>query len=214
MGMDLGMRSKTQLDYFVGFGIEHRPEVGEVKRALAKIDIALDDFKIRVVGVYATPRPIGFDFHCDDSSGLLAKAQSLANLAPKAGGPFDFAKQADPVLLLDDPKTLPGKFMSLMAKGHSFRQPGQGRVLHLIIALNGWCNAHLDTHGLVVGNNGRRAIYDFNCMLQHGYWDLAGDLASSAFGAFGKKGMVGPMVEPMKGLDGHTRIMIGIKGKW
>jgi len=56
--------------------------------------------------------------------------------------------------------------------------------------------------------------YDWNRALQHGYWDLGPSLVPGAYGAFGTTGVVGPMVRPMRGVDGATRWVIGLTGKW
>lgn len=44
--------------------------------------------------------------------------------------------------------------------------------------------------------------------------DLAPDLLPGAFAAFGKSGVAGLMVAPMKGVDGEIKIIYGIAGKW
>ena len=215
MGTQFGTPSTTQLNYYVGPGIELRSEVGDVKRALVEIGIDLDDYGITIVGVTVRPRPIGFDFRCAKSDALLKKAKELSDLKLKMRGPFDYSKQPKPALGYDDPQTAEGSFMSGQTHGSGFRQPGAGRrSLHLEVALDGNCNAHIDTHGVVSGNNGVRSLFDFNGMLEHGYFDLLSDKAPGLFGAFGKQGLIGPMIEPMKGVDGEVRFVFGLKGHW
>jgi hypothetical protein len=177
--------------YYKGEHMLLRSEPAIVKQALRKIDIELNDFNIRVTGIYARPRPIGFDFHSTDTQRLLDVASRNEKLRE------------------DDKRTLSGRFVAAMAKGHSFRQIGAGRALHLTIALNGWCNAHIDSVGFVDSCG-----YDAISALGHGYWDLAPDLAPGAFMAFGKTGVAGLMAAPMKGVDGQVRMVYGVAGRW
>src|SRR5450631_2655374 len=64
--------------YLTGDGIEGRPEVSAVKRELRKIDIFLDGFGVKIIGVYIKPRPFGFDFTCQKPQELLALARRKA----------------------------------------------------------------------------------------------------------------------------------------
>jgi hypothetical protein len=57
--------------------------------------------------------------------------------------------------------------------------------------MDGKCNVHIDSHGLVVAPG----QYDYN--MAHGYWDLLADKVPGLFGSFGNSGQVGPMVRPM-----------------
>jgi hypothetical protein len=177
--------------YYSGEHMLLREEPAIVKNALRKLGIDLNDFDIKITGIYARPRPIGFDFYCSDSDKLLKAAKANTEIRE------------------DDRSKLDGKFVALMAKGHSFRQIGAGRAIHLIIALNGICNVHIDSVGFVDSCG-----YDFNRALGHGYFDLATDLVPGAFVAFGKTGVAGLMVAPMKGVDGETRMIYGIGGRW
>ena len=178
-------------NYYEGEHILLRGEPTTVKAALRKIGLELNDFPIRITGIYARPRPIGFDFYCSDTQTLL-----------------DVVRKNDK-LREDDRKTLSGKFAAALSKGHSFRQVGEGRALHLIIALNGWCNVHIDSIGFVDSCG-----YDVTRALGHGYYDLATDVLPGAFVSFGKTGVAGIMVAPMKGVDGEVRPVIGIAGRW
>lgn len=187
---------ETGTYYFTGEGIEHRREVLDVKAALRKVGIFLEGFKIRITGVYARPRPIGFDFDCADPAGLRALAQSRSALGE------------------DNQDTLEGKFVASQADGDSFRQIGAGPSLHLEIHPHGKCNVHIDSHGLVVGRDGNRNVYDYNLALEHGYWDLLSDTVPGLFGAFGDRGVVGPMARPMLGVDGKMRFVFGLTGRW
>ncbi len=180
--------------YFTGDGIEHRPEYWDVRVAFEKIGIPLGAFIVRLVGVYARPRPIGFKFDSRTPGRLRTMAQ--------------FRKRA---LALDDPGTATGRFMSAQASGASYRQIGVGPAPHLEISDSGKdCDAHLDTQGFVMGPGN----YDWNRALQHGYWDLGPSLVPGLYGAFGNTGVVGPMVRPMRGVDGSMRWVVGLTGKW
>lgn len=177
--------------YYTGEHMLLREEPAIVKDAVRKLGIELNDFDIKVVGIYARPRPVGIDFHCKDAKELLERARNNDKLRE------------------DDRTTASGKFVAAMSKGHSFRQIGEGKSVHMIIALNGVCNAHIDSYGFVDSCG-----YDAVRALGHGYWDLASDLAPGAFFAFGKTGTAGVMVAPMKGVDGETRMVMGIGGRW
>jgi hypothetical protein len=181
------------MDYLTGDGIESRPEVSIVKRELSKIGIFLEGFGIKITGVYIKPRPIGFDFTCEKPQELLALARR------KAGE-----------LNEDDRATVEGWISAEQTHGEGFRQIGTGPRLHLEIAMDGKCNAHIDSHGFVVGP-GR---YDYNRALEHGYWDLLSDSLPWLFGSFGSRGRVGPMIRPMQGIDGKFRLIFGVTGYW
>jgi hypothetical protein len=175
-----------------GPDLDSRPEVGEVKRALVKMGIDLDGFDITVTGVYLKPRPYGFDFHCPDPESLLSAARNVTGLNE------------------DKRYTFEGKVSAGDTVGTGLRQIGTGPRLHLEIALNGNCNAHIDSHGYVIGPG----LYDYNHALEHGYWDLAADNVPGLYGAFGARGQVGPMIRPMVGVDGETRWVWGVTGHW
>jgi hypothetical protein len=180
-----------RFDYYTGEHMLLREEPALVKKTLVDIGIDLNNFDIRVTGIYARPRPIGFDFYCENTDSLLRQVS------------------ANEKLRKDNTRELSGKFVALMAKGESFRQIGDGKAIHLIIALNGHCNVHVDSYGFV-GDCG----YDLNRMLGHGYLDLATDLLPGAFVSFGETGVAGLMAAPMKGVDGETRLVFGITGRW
>src|SRR4051812_1517402 len=99
---------ETSPYYFVGDGIEKRPEVRQVKNALFKMKIFLEGFGLTITGVYARPRPVGFDFICGNPNGLRELARSRS------------------VLGEDNTDTADGKFVALMTDGNSFRQIGTG----------------------------------------------------------------------------------------
>ncbi len=177
--------------YYTGEHMLLRGEPGVVKEAMRKIGIDLNDFDIRITGIYARPRPIGFDFYSKETTALLEAARANGNLRE------------------DDVRKISGRFVAAMSKGHSFRQIGAGKALHLIVALNGWCNVHIDSIGFVDSCG-----YDAIRALGHGYWDLATDLAPNAFLTFGKTGTAGLMIAPMKGVDGEVRWVYGVMGRW
>jgi hypothetical protein len=176
-----------------GPDIENREEVRDVKRALGKIGIFLEGYGISITGVYVRPRPYGFDFDCAEPEKLLATARKTTSLSE------------------DKLNTREGSFSAGQTVGTGLRQIGTGPRLHLEIALSGKnCNAHIDSHGYVIG----QGLYDWNIALEHGYWDLAADKAPGLFGAFGDRGQVGPMIRPMVGVDGQTRWVWGVTGHW
>jgi hypothetical protein len=177
--------------YYTGQHMLLRQEPAIVNEALRKIGIELSDFAIKITGIYARPRPIGFDFYCSDSHTL-----------------FDVVRK-NTKMREDNRSTASGKLVAAMSTGYSFRQIGAGRALHMIIALNGWCNAHIDSVGFVDSCG-----YDVIRAMGHGYWDLAPHLLPGAFLAFGKTGVAGLMVAPMKGVDGETRLVYGVGGRW
>jgi hypothetical protein len=190
-----GIPHPTILNYYIGPGIERRTEVFTVKSELKKINIFLEGFDIKITGVTVKPRPIGFDFDCGKSSELLTLVKNRPGLGP------------------DNRNRPEGAFVAKMSKGKSFRQPGKGRSLHMIIALNGKCNVHLDTHGIVDGRDGISNRYDYGQFPAHGYWDLLADKAPGLFGTIGENGMFGPYVGPMKGLDGRIHwFTVGLIG--
>jgi len=177
--------------HFTGEHMILRQEPAIVKAAVRKLGLELNEFKLRITGIYSRPRPIGFDFYCDDSQALLKAAKGIGKLRE------------------DDRATISGKFVAFLSHGHSFRQTGSGGSVHLIIALNGWCNVHIDTAGFATSCG-----YDALRALGHGYFDLAADLLPGAFVSFGDSGVAGVMVAPMKGLDGKTRMIFGIGGRF
>ncbi|NNE66210.1 MAG: hypothetical protein HKN33_06555 [Pyrinomonadaceae bacterium] len=177
--------------FYTGENMLLRGEPGIVKQALRDIGLEINDFDITVTGIYARPRPIGFDFYSTKTDELIKVAEANEK----------FNK--------DDRKKLSGKFVAMMSKGESFRQIGGGPALHMIVARNGYCNVHIDTAGFVTPCG-----YDFNSALTHGYFDLATDLLPGAFLTFGESGVAGLMVAPMKGVDGKTRMVFGIGGRW
>ena len=175
-----------------GPGIERRPEVGEVLAALHKLGIDLDRFGFIVTAVYLRPRPYGFDFDCRLPRQLLEFVKQLATFKE------------------DDTDTAMGRFMAKDTHGTGFRQKGFGPGVHLEVAMDGACNAHIDSHGPVSGVGS----YDFNHILEHGYWDLAPDEVPGAYGSFGDRGKFGPAIRPMKGPDDRIHWMIGFTGEW
>jgi hypothetical protein len=179
--------------YLTGDGIENRPEVSAVKRELQKINIFLDGFGVKITGVYIKPRPFGFDFTCEKPRELLALARRKAD-----------------TLNEDNQDSAVGRTAAWATGGEGFRKIGTGPQLHLEIAMDGKCNAHIDSHGFVVAPG----EYDYNLALEHIYWDLLSDKVPGFFGSFGDRGQVGPMIAPMQGLDGRMRLVFGITGHW
>jgi hypothetical protein len=183
--------------HLTGPGIENRPEIAIVKRELQKLGIFLDGFGVTITAVYTKPRPFGFDFDCKQPRSLL----HLVRLRAQPGGPLNE----------DKPDTLEGRVAGGDTHGVGFRQISTGRSLHIEISVtDGKCNAHIDSHGFVTGSG----QYDYNRALEHGYWDLAADELPGLFGSFGERGQVGPVIAPMKGVDGKVRIVFGITGHW
>ena len=194
-------RKSTMADpafgYLTGPDIEKRPEVSIVEHELGKLGIFLEGSGVTITGVYIKPRPFGFDFYCKKPVSLLQLVRSKA----KFGG----------LLNEDDTDTLEGKVAGGKTHGTGFRQIGTGASLHIEVDVtDGKCNAHIDSHGFVTGPG----QYDYNRALEHGYWDLLADKAPGLFGWFGERGQVGPMVGPMKGVDGKVRWVIGLTGHW
>jgi hypothetical protein len=185
------------LGYLTGPDIEKRPEVGIVKHELGKLGIFLEGFGVTITGVYIKPRPFGFDFDCKKPRSLLQLVRSKA----KPGGPLNE----------DNTNTLEGKVAGGQTHGAGFRQIGTGPSLHIEIdVMDGKCNVHIDSHGFVTGPG----QYDYNRALEHGYWDLGADKVPGLFGSFGETGQVGPMIGPMKGVDGKVRWIFGLTGHW
>lgn len=184
--------ANDELNYLTGPGIEKRHEVTVVKKELAKIGIFLEGFGITITGVYTKPRPFGFDFDCKKPKALLELARSKTALSE------------------DNRDTIEGSIAAGQTHGAGLRQIGGGARVHLEVGMDGKCNAHIDSHGFVVGDG----KYDYNRALEHGYWDLLADKAPGLFGAWGESGQVGPMIRPMQGVDGQMRWVIGLTGHW
>jgi hypothetical protein len=184
--------SNPELGKLTGAGIERRYEVSVVKNQLAKIHIFLEGFSITITAVYIKPRPIGFDFDCIRPASLLTLVRSKA------------------ALYEDNTDTLEGEIMAGATPGLGLREIGSGPRVHLEIGMDGKCNVHIDSHGLVAAPG----EYDYNLALEHGYWDLLADKVPGLFGSFGSTGQVGPMIRPMKGVDGKERWVIGLTGHW
>jgi len=182
----------TELNYVTTGDLDHMHEVLTVKRELSKIGIFLEGFEITIIGVFTKPRPFGFDFTCKRPRALLELAGHKAALAE------------------DDTDTTEGAFSAGQTHGTGFRQIGTGPRLHLEVAMDGRCNVHIDSHGYVTG----KGQYDWNRGLEHGYWDLLADKLPGVFGSFGDRGQVGPTVQPMQGVDGQMRWIVGLKGHW
>jgi hypothetical protein len=180
-----------RFNYYTGEHMLLRGEPAIVKAAVLKIGIELNDFLPRIVGIYGRPRSIGFDFYPNNVRKLL-----------------DAVRNA-PEIEEDDTGTKVGKFMASNSKGISFRQNGSGKSLHFIISFSNVCNVHLDNVGLRDSCG-----YDAMRALGHGYWDLAPDIVPGAFFSFGKTGSGGLIAAPMKGVDGETRMVVGIGGRW
>jgi hypothetical protein len=176
-----------------GEGIESRPEVFAVKKELRKIDIDLSLFGIEITRGFIKPRPFGFDFNCAMPQALLALARRKAA-----------------TLNEDDRDTPIGRAATYFTHGEGLRQIGTGPKLHLEVAMDGRCNVHIDSHGFVVA----QGQYDFNRALEHIYWDLGSDNIFGLYGSFGNQGQVGPMIAPMVGVDGKTRLVFGMTGHW
>jgi hypothetical protein len=189
--------------------------VDDVLRALSKIDIPLLSYDITVTDVYtrtlSAARPYGFDFRCKNVTGLLAAVRLMSiRQLPKSATDFDTDK-TEPVFNEDRGDSVEGKISSGVTEGRGFRQIGTGAVLHFEIAESGRCNVHIDSHGYVTGPG----QYDWGRNgLLHGYWDLLSDKAPGLFGGFGERGQVGPMVRPIRGVDGEVRWYVGLTGQW
>jgi hypothetical protein len=182
----------SEMNYVTDGDLDDMQEVLVVKRELSKVGIFLEGFGITVTGVYTKPRPYGFDFQCKRPQELLSLARSKVAFAE------------------DDTDTLEGEFSAGQTHGAGFRQIGGGPRLHMEIGMDGKCNVHIDSHGYVMG----KGQYDWNRGLEHGYWDLLSDKLPGLFGSFGDQGQIGPMVQPMQGVDGQIRWVVGLKGHW
>ena len=183
----------AELNRFTGPGIERRPEVLTVIRELGTIGIFLEGFGITITAVYTKPRPFGFDFDCQRPKALLELARSKAALS------------------IDNTDTIEGRIAAGQTNGAGFRQIGSGPRVHIELTSDGKkCNAHIDSHGFVMG----KGQYDYNRALEHGYWDLLGDKAPGLFGSWGDRGQVGPMIRPILSVDGQMRWVIGLNGHW
>jgi hypothetical protein len=180
-----------RFNYYSGEHMLLRGEPAITKAAVQKIGIDLNDFRPLIVGIYARPRSVGFDFYPNSVKALLK------------------AVEDNPVMHEDDRSTKLGSFMASNSKGLSFRQEGEGQSLHFIISFTNVCNVHIDTHGLRDS-----CEYGIARALGHGYWDLAPDKVPGAFFSFGDTGVGGLMIAPMKGVDGEIRPVIGITGQW
>jgi len=213
--------------------LKQRDEVKDVLKELKNIEIDLEKYGIFITEVQTVPMAPGFNFFCEDPTGLIAACKAslgvhdqpkkLRTLRPcsksDSDGSYDpelwdgaRVRTAKSGLAQDNLHTASGKFMAANSKGKSFRQIGKGKALHLIIGLNGKCNAHLDTHGLVVGHDGHRSHYDFNATLEHALYDLLPDFVPGAFVTWGKQGWMAPMVRPEKDPDGNTKVVVGFFG--
>jgi hypothetical protein len=178
-------------NYYTGEHMLLRGEPAIVKQAVQKIGIDLNDFDVKIVGIYGRPRSVGFDFYPNSVKSLLDAVQKNTNMKE------------------DDRQTTGGRIVASNSKGLSFRQLGTGSSIHFIISFSNVCNVHIDTTGFS-GLCG----YDVIRALGHGYWDLAPDIVPGAFFSFGKTGTGGLMVAPMKGVDGVVRPVVGITGRW
>jgi hypothetical protein len=188
---NIGDPGDGTFNYYTGENMLLRGEPGIVKAAVEKAGIHLNDFDVRVVGIYGRPRSVGFDFYPNSVKNLLEAVKSN-----------DQFKE-------DDRSTKAGKFVASNSKGLSYRQIGTGQSIHFIISFNNVCNVHIDTAGFV-GSCG----YDAIRALGHGYFDLGPDIVPGAYFSFGKTGVGGLMIAPMKGVDGEIRPVVGIGGRW
>jgi hypothetical protein len=209
-----------------------RPEPAIVRKMMRDAGIDLDTVRYKITKIYARPRGVGFDFYTDEYKKLLAILEKLtageperpaqiaarelkneqeemeARLNAMVAPPRQKAKAS--TFKYDDPSTVSGWTMAFFSDGKSFRQRNAvGSALHITLNQSGSCNVHIDSRGFV-GQCG----YDQTRMLDHGYFDLAPHFLPGAFVAIGDRGAAGLYVGPMKGLDGQTRTVIGIKGEW
>lgn len=217
---------------YTGEHMTLRPEPGIVRRMMRGAGIDLDTVSYKITKIYARPRGVGFDFYTDEYKKLVAILEGLtkgepekpaqvaaraakreseqmeANLNAMLAPPSKPAKPS--TFKYDDPDTKAGWVMGLFSDGKSFRQRNAvGSALHITLSNSGSCNVHIDSRGFV-GKCG----YDQTRMLDHGYFDLAPHFLPGAFFAIGDRGAGGLYVGPMKGVDGQTRTVIGIKGEW
>lgn len=118
-------------NYYTGQHMLLRGEPAIVKHAVSKLGIDLNDFDIRIVGIYGRPRSVGFDFFPNNVKALLSAVQGNKELKE------------------DDRQTAGGKFVASNSKGMSFRQIGTGRSIHFIISFSNVCNVHIDSIGFV-----------------------------------------------------------------
>jgi hypothetical protein len=189
------------------------PDVATVLLRLKAVGIDLCKYGYTLLGVYSREkyaRPYGFDFRCRNTKLLLADVAALSQR--KLAMRFDdFEKKPDPIFN-EDTKGDPGGFVSaLVTKGRGFRQIGTGEVLHIEIDLNDdVCNVHIDSHGYVVGPG----QYDWIKSGDHGLWDLGSHYVPGLYPRLGKWGHLGPMITPMRGLDGKRHWTFGVQGEF
>jgi hypothetical protein len=73
------LEKKKWVILLIPYSGEHillRGEPASVKAAVSKIGIDLNDFKPYIVGIYARPRSVGFDFYPNNVKALLDAVQS------------------------------------------------------------------------------------------------------------------------------------------
>ena len=125
------------------------PEVGTIKNRSAALRIQLDGYIKRVTRVYKRPEPIGFDFDCDDTHGLI-----LALTLNLSFG-------------VDNKTEIPGYLATKLATGLSFREVNTTNSLHFEISKL-TVNVHLDTVSVALGRDEHGdIIYDSGNLLQH-----------------------------------------------
>ena len=218
--------------------LKQRQEVKDVFAAMKKIKIDLEKYVSLITEVQTRPLAPGFNFFSENSSDLLIAAKKSLGVndqQPKKLQPLKVCKKDDDGfrydrnlwengrvpnhksgLAQDNLHTAGGRFVASNSKGVSFRQIGLpgSKALHLIVGLNGNCNAHLDTHGFVVGHDGHKSLMDLNAMLEHGYFDLGPDFVPGAYVTWGDHGWMAPMVKPEKDIDGNTKFVVGFYGRF
>jgi len=118
---DISDPGDGRFNYYAGEYMLLRGEPAIVKAAVLEIGIDLNDFFVRIVGIYARPRSVGFDFYPNSVKKLL-----------------DAVKNNDK-MREDDRQTKGCRFVASHAKGLSYRQIGTGKSIHFIISFNNVC---------------------------------------------------------------------------
>lgn len=143
--------------------------INTVSNALSRQNIEVKTYIRRIIKVYTSPEPEGFDFECSTPAAFLDQVTSQPTI-------FHF----------DDPQTIAGFAMAGITRGLGFRQVNPGPALHIEIdAPKNWANVHIDSHGFVYGGN-----YNCDKMLAHGVWDVASGVSFLSWAYFTKGGLV------------------------
>jgi hypothetical protein len=130
-------------------GLQDDGKVQLIQSRLIHLGLILTPFLDEVTRVYPPNGPIGFDFKCEDISGLFA------------------AVKYNPHFGYDNPRNIAGHVATELAHGISFREDNQQDSLHFEIAKD-ICNVHIDSISVVAGKDeSGDIIYNTANLLQH-----------------------------------------------